>query len=158
MTNLQLTDIPAEEVPHEDIALRELRTAKRPEPKHYEVEKKELSKNIQRFDKKPRVYTENPYSYNAVSLKKVQPVTQTASALISNPLYNQAGKVLGVDTIHDWNLYYDKVQKIVDWAKKKVGTDKPEIIFKFIYTKLNQIPSLGTSKLNDLFIYTGISK
>lgn len=158
MSNFQLTDIQADEVPHEDYSLREITKAKKVEVKHYEVEHKELSKNIQKFDKKPRVYTEDPYSFNSISLKKVQPVSQTAEALISNPLYNQAGKILGVDTVHDWNLHYDKVQKIVDWAKKKVDSDKPEALFRFIYTKMNQIPSIGTSKLNDLYIYTGISK
>lgn len=155
---MDLIDIKTEETPREDISMREVRRAKKVEVKHYEVEQKEVSKNIQAFDKRPRVYVEDPYSFNSVSLKRPQVINQTADALIANPLYNNAGKILGVDTVHDWGLSYDKVEKIVDWVKAKIKSDKPEAIYSFIYKKLNEVPTMSTSKLNDLYIFTGLSK
>ena len=157
---MDIIEIPAEEVPREDISLAEIRRKAKVTKREYEVEHREVSKNIQKFDKKPRVYTEDPYSFNAVSLKKFKPTTptQTASDLIANPLYNQAGKILGVDTVHDWNSSYDNVFEIVEWAKRKNKDASSQALLRFIYDKLNKAPALGKSRLDDLYIYKGVSK
>ena len=162
MSDIQLTDIPQEKVPHEDISMQEIRRKAKVSKREYEVEQKEISPNIQKFERKVKVYTQNPYSYNAVSVKKFnkKPVapSPSASSLISNPLYNQAGKVLGVDTVHDWNAAYDKVYEIVEWAKKKTKSDNQRLLMKFIYEKMNRAPSLGKSRLDDLYIFAGVSR
>lgn len=154
---MDIIDIPAEKVPREDYTLAEIRKQKKITKRDYEVKIGEVSKNIQKFDQKARPDTD-PYSFNAVSLKKPVVATPTATTLISNPLYNQAGKILGVDTIHDWNSSYDKVYEIVEWAKKKIKGDNPKALLKFIYDKMNNVPSLGKSKLDDLYIFTGVNK
>lgn len=83
-----------------------------PKVPQYKVEKLKLSDNIQKFDQKPRVYKENPFSFNAVAKKQAQAQSSTsltATQMITDPLYNEVGKTLGVDTIHEWGLHYDKV-------------------------------------------------
>lgn len=155
---MDLIELPTEEVPHEDISMREIRKAKKVEVKHYEVERKEVSKNIQRFDKRPRVYTENPYSYNYVSLHKVQKITPSAESMVAQPLYNSVGKVLGLDTAKEWNQYYDKVYAIAEWAKKKVGEADINKIIRFIADKSRTVPSMGARRIDDLYIHIGITK
>lgn len=114
----------------------------------------ELSENIQKFDKKPRVYTQNPYDYNSISLKKTDDLTPSASEMVLNPVYNLAGKALGVDMAHDWNRYYDKVKILVDWAKKETGYSDANKISEWIYAQLKKAPSIGPRKIDDLYIYS----
>lgn len=143
--------VPQEEVLQERVSLKSPPPAK---PIQYEVEKKELSENIKRFDRKVRVYTGNPYSFNAVARKTDRPIaesTQTANQMITNPTYNTIGKFLGVDTVHDWGKYYDKVYTITEWAKQKVGDDKIKIM-KWLTQKIRQVPSMGAKKIDDLHI------
>lgn len=128
----------------------------KPKPQvEYVAPKVNLSENIQRFDKKPRVYTQNPYDYNSVSLHKNKDYpTPSASEMIVNPLYNSAAKALGVDTIHDWNRYYDKVAKIVGWAQEKTGYKDSGKISEWIYSQLRNAPAMGGKKIDDLYIYS----
>jgi hypothetical protein len=149
---VDVIEIPSEETPKEQVSLKE---KPRKEVRTYEVEKVELSKNIQEFDKKPKVYTENPYGYNQVSLKKEKapvPPTQTANQMIMNPTYNSIGKFLGVDTIHDWNKHYDKVYMITEWAKTKTGDNKVKIM-KWLSTQAKRLPSIGNKTIDNLYIF-----
>ena len=158
MSDIQLEEKPLHKETHEDISMREVRRSKKVEVRKYEVDKKEISKNIQKFDQKRKVYTENPYSYNYVSLKKSQKITPTAEAMAASPLYNSVGKVLGLDTAKEWNQYYDKVYSIAEWAKKKVGNDDILKVIKFITDKSRTIPSMGARRIDDLYIHIGITK
>lgn len=142
---------PYNQGPQEELSLKSKLPAP---PKEYKIPEVKLSDNIRKFDKRPKVYTQNPYSYNAVSLKKDSEYTPTASEMIVNPLYNQAGKALGVDTIHDWNRYYDKVQKIVDWAKEESGFTDSEKLVSWIYRQSQKVHSLGARRIDDLFIFS----
>lgn len=117
--------------------------------------KVELSENIRKFDSRPRVHTENPFSYNAAKKKVEAPVSsiQTASQMIANPLYNEAGKILGVDTINEWGLMYDKVHEVVELAKQKSGLKESKDINAWLYKQINYAPSLGSKKINDVLTY-----
>ena len=144
---------PAEEAVKENIGLDKLRD-KPIKQVEYKIEKVNLSENIQKFDKKPRVYTQNPFDYNSVSLKKDSSYTPTAEQMIVNPVYNQAAKALGVDTVHDWNRYYDKVASLVDWAKEQTGYTDAGKISEWIYAQLKKAPLMGGKKIDDLYIYS----
>lgn len=125
------------------------------QPKAIKLDRVELSKNIQAFDKKPRVFTANPYGYNTVA--KNTPVTTqtpTATQMISTPVYNQVGKLLGVDTVHEWSKYYDKVFEIVEWAKAKTKESDPEKLSSWIYKQLNSAPSMGNKKIDDVYVFS----
>jgi hypothetical protein len=152
---MDLKIVPTEEIIRDDISLKSLKD--KPKVKvNYEVEKKEVSKNIQKFDKKPRVFTENPFAYNSVSLKKNKPdVTpiQSASELLTNPIYNKMGKFLGVDTIHDWNRYYDKVYAITEWAKLKSGEKDLSRIMKWVSDQSRRTPNMGAREIDSLYLH-----
>ena len=137
---MDLIEIPTEETPREDISLKEIR------------------KNIKKFDTKLKIYKENPYSYNAVSLKKNSPITPTADQMATNPIYNAVGKVLGIDTTLEWNQYYDKIYQISEWAKKKVGKDDLKRILRLISTKASSVPAMSARRIDDLYIYIGLTK
>lgn len=148
---MDLIVIPAEEIVQEKVSLKSKPQAI--QAKH-ETEKVELSENIKRFDKKVKVYTSNPYSYNAISKKTDRPTTstsQTANQMITNSTYNSIGKFLGVDTLHDWGKYYDKVYLITEWAKSKVGDNNLKIM-KWLTNKLNYVPTMGAKRIDDLHI------
>ena len=98
--------------------------------------------------------TGNPYSFNSVSLKKNDNLSLTASETIVDPLHNIVGKSLGVDTIHDWNKYYDKVQKIVNWAKEETGYTEKNKLVNWIYEQSSKANSLGAKKIDDVYIYS----
>lgn len=120
----------------------------------HEAARVELSENIRKFDKKVKVHTQNPYAFNTVAKKIERPVTntsQTATQMITNPTYNSIGKFLGVDTVHDWGRYYDKVYTITEWAKQKVGDNQLKIA-KWLTEKLNHTPSMGAKRIDDLYI------
>jgi hypothetical protein len=94
MSQPDLTIIKSEEVPHEKVSVKGRLEAK---PIQYETEKKELSSNIQKFDKKVRVYTRNPYDFNEVSKRIVEKrklstiPTQSSEQMITNSTYNTVG-------------------------------------------------------------------
>lgn len=141
---MDLKVIPTVEVEREDISLRSLRDKPKEKPIQYEAEKFELSKNIQKFEKRVKVYTENPYSYNAVALRKDKPVYPTLSAdqLIVNPLYSSIGRFLGVDMRHDWSRYSDKVHLITEWAINETGNKRVENLMAWISKKAKTLPKV----------------
>lgn len=126
------------------------------------IEKPTLSENIQRFDRKVlRRKQVNPFAYNSVIESQKEnniSVTPTAENMIVNETYNSIGKMLGVDTKREWNLYYDKIYKIVEWVQLKTKTDKFESIVKYINDKLRTVPTMGSKRIDDLFIYTKLNK
>ena len=148
---MELIVKPTEEIVQEKVSLRSVKP-KTVQVKH-EVAKVDLSDNIQKFDRKIKVHTQNPYAFNTVAKKQPQPIVanQTASQMITNPTYNFTGKFLGVDTLHDWAKYYDKVYTITEWAKQKVGNDRTKIA-KWLTTKLSNLPSMSAKRIDDLYI------
>lgn len=128
------------------------------EVKEIVVEKKQLSKNIQDFDKRLRNVA-SPFDFNSVSLARKVEYTPTAGEMIANPTYNTVGKYLGVDTIHDWGQNYDKVKKLVDWAEEKTGKNDINSIMDFLNGALNAAPSFGMNhkKIDQLYLYARLS-
>ena len=156
MPQPDIIDISHEVSKQEMVSLKSEKKLRRIQP---EVEKVELGENIKKFDRlvkpKPRVFTENPYSYNSVSLKKrvSVPPTQTAEQMITNPHYNAIGKALGVDTTHEWNRYYDRVYEVVEWAKNKSGQKDTYKLIKWISSQINKIPSLSERRIDNLYLF-----
>ncbi len=106
-----------------------------------------------------KVYTEDPFSYNFIALKKSrldELPTPQANQVITDPIYHAVGKSLGIDNPHDWNKFYDKVYVIAEWAKERTGLTDPAEILKWIGDKVSTIPSLGARKINDLYIHIGL--
>lgn len=150
MAQPDLTIIPSEETPKEEVSLKGKKPTKQIE---YEAEKVELSKNIQRFDKKPRVVGDDPYSFNSVSLKRKDVrLVPTAEQMIVNSTYNAVGKFLGLDTRHEWNEYHDKVFEIVEWAKKKSGVSETSKLIRWINHMKNRIPNLSDKVITNLYL------
>lgn len=153
MSDIKITETKQDEMPHENISMREVRRKKIVTKIDYEVENKEVSKNIQKFDKRARVYKEDPYTFNYNSLKRVESFTPTASQMVADPLYNSVGKVLGLDNTKEWNQYYDKVYEIAEWARKKVKTKKIDKIIKYVSEQASRVPQMGSRRIDDLYIY-----
>lgn len=151
---MDLTIIKPEETIKDDISLRSLKDKPKVK-KEYEVEHKEVSKNIQAFDKRPKVYTENPFSYNSVSLKKKTSSIPNVGAeeMITNPTYNTIGKFLGVDTIHNWNKEYNKVYAIAEWAKVKSGVQETGKLIDWIGKQVKKVPNVGNTNLDNLYLF-----
>jgi hypothetical protein len=119
----------------------------------YEAERKTLSDAIATYDKKlqkPKVYTQNPTSHAEVR-KAIQYRTPSAEVMVSDPLYNKIGKVLGVDTVHEWGKYYDKIYDLAQIAREK-GV-KEEEIPNFIYKKAGEAPQVGAKRIDDVYTY-----
>ena len=157
---MDLNIIEPEVTPRENISLNSLKDKPKEKKVVYEAEKLELSKNIQKFDRKPRVYTENPYAYNSISLKKEKPNSSpsaTAEEMITNPTYNTIGKFLGIDTVHDWNQYYDKVFTITEWAKQKSGQKDMGKLMKWISSKSRTVPSMGGKNIDNLYLFARLA-
>ena len=157
---MDLNIIQPEEIVRDNISLNSLKDKPKEKRPEIKAEKIELSKNIQKFDKKPKVYTENPYAYNYISLKKDKPnasPSATAEQMITNPTYNTIGKFLGIDTIHDWNKYYDKVFTITEWAKKKSGTDNTGNLMRWISSKARTVPSMGGKNIDNLYLFARLA-
>lgn len=147
----ELIVIPTEQIVQEKVSLKSKPQAI--QVKH-EAPKLELSDNIRKFDKRIKVHTQNPFAFNTVAKKTERPIadtTQTATQMITNPTYNSIGKFLGVDTLHDWGRYYDKVYLVTEWAKKQVGDDSSKIA-KWLTNKLSHIPVMGAKRIDDLYI------
>lgn len=104
---------------------------------------------------KSTVITENPYDYTSVAFKRgakdIQ-LTQTASQLIADPLYNAVGKAFGIDMIHEWNQYYDKVYTIVEWAKLRSGAKDSLGITQALKKLNNESPMLARRQIDNLYI------
>jgi len=154
---MELTIIPSEETPRENISLGSLKD--KPKEKRPEIvaEKLELSKNIQKFDNKK--HTASPYDYNSISLAKKTEYTPTADEMITTPIYNHVGKFLGIDTRHEWNQHYDKVKTLVDWAQKKSGAKDLNSVMNFLNGALNAAPSFGMNhkRIDQLYMYARLN-
>lgn len=132
-------------------------------PKEYKVPKVSLSKTIKEYDKKiknkPKVYTENPYDYNSVSLKpqeRVFPITKGAEEMLLDPTYNTIGKLFGVDTLHEWGKNYEKILGITEWAKEETGTEDIDKLVDWIAAKTKEVPNLGAKNIDNLFIFSNL--
>lgn len=103
---------------------------------------------------KPKVYTEDPFSYNYVALKKSKvsdiPVP-SVDQLVSVPLYNELGHLLGIDNVHDWAKYYDKVFTIAEWAKERSGYTDTSDVKKWIADNILGQPSLGAKNIENIY-------
>lgn len=123
------------------------------EPKHYDTPKAELSKNIQSFDKRPRT---DPFAYNTISLKSQRSIpTPTVNQMLADPTYNTVGRFLGVGT-HDWNQDYNKVHRIVEWAKSKSKDQSTEGVVKWISDAARKVPGFGMNSriIDQLYIFS----
>lgn len=112
-------------------------------------------------EKTNTVYTENPFSFNYVSLKKSQvkdlQVPSPTQTLVT-PIYNTVGKAFGIDVKHDWDKYYDKVFLITEWAKERTQSEDINVILKYINDVSRQIHSLSNKRINDLFMHIRLGK
>lgn len=102
-----------------------------------------------------KIYTTNPYDYNSISLKGLNQKEKTlpsSISVITNPTTHMVGKWLGIDYASDWDIYYDKVFRIVDWAKQKTGSGETGVILKFLQEKIESIPQMNSKRINDLDI------
>lgn len=106
--------------------------------------------------KKSLVYTENPFSYNYVALKKSKvdemplPAPQTLIAM--NP-YHSVAKYFGMGNVRDWENSYDKIFKITEWVKERTNrTDAPDIIEWL--EENTPLKDLGANKVD--YFYTRI--
>lgn len=156
-----MSDIKLINIKQENHSVKKLSTkGKAPvEAKQYVADKKEISKNIAAFDKKPRKPVAGPYDYNSIVLNKKPTYTPTADQMLTDPTYNTVGKFLGVDTHHDWGKSYDKVKDLVDWAKKKTGKKDANAIMNFLNGALNAAPSFGMhhKRIDQLHLYSKMS-
>ena len=109
------------------------------------------------------VYTEDPFSYNFISLKKSQidekPLPGVGEVIV-DPVSNAIGQELGIDNPHKWNKLYQKVFIITEWAKERSGLSDPQEIIKWIKQKSEGMATLGAKKINSLYanIMLGIRK
>ena len=132
-------------------------------PKEFKVPKVKLAENIKAYDKKiknkPKVYTENPYDYNSISLapkEKDLPITKGAEEMLLDPTYNTIGKLFGVDTIHDWGKSYEKILGITEWAKAETESEDINKLVDWIATKIKEVPNLGAKNIDNLFIFSNL--
>jgi hypothetical protein len=121
-----------------------------------------LSDNIQKFEKKilkqKRV---DPFARNLILEQQKDnntPIIPTAEQMVTDHTYNLVGKVLGIDTKKEWNMYYDKVYQIVEWVKGKLNTNKVETIVKYISERARSVPTMGARRIDDLFIFSKLNK
>ncbi len=156
MAELQLEVKETIETPIESVSLKGKRHIKQVAPK---LEKVELSDNIKKFDKRPRT---DPFSFNAISLKKANEnkvkLVPSAEQMVTDPLYNSVGKVLGIDTKKEWNIYSDKIFTITQWIKTKYKLDTADSILRTISNLSTRVPSMGVRRIDDIYIYTKLHK
>jgi hypothetical protein len=134
-----------------------LKSPPKPERESYVADKVSLSDNIRKFDEKVKnkVFTKNPFDHNSISIKDHESVASipTASEMIASPTYNQIGKILGVDTLHEWGIYYDKVYEVTKLAEEKSQITDTARLSSWILDQMNNAPSLGGKRINDVHIY-----
>lgn len=155
---MDLVVIPEKKGAREDFSLNSLRDKPKEIKPEIKAEKRELSEAIKQFDSKPRNVA-TPFDYNAISLDRKVDYTPTADEMITNPVYNTVGKFLGVDTIHDWSKYSDKVKTLVDWAEVKTGKKDMNSVMDFLNGALNAAPSFGMNnkRIDQLYLYAKIN-
>ncbi len=84
---------------------------------------------------KPKVYTEDPFSYNFIALKKSEvndKPTPAEQDVIANPTYNAIGKALGIKYQTNWGQNYEKVFAITEWAKERTGYTDTNMLIEWI--------------------------
>lgn len=101
-----------------------------------------------------KLFTNDPYDYNTIALKKHKEVkyTPTASEMVSNPLYNAVGKLLGLDMAREWNQLYDKVFTIAEWAKRNTKSQEITDILRTIEERIGEVPAMSGKRINDVYI------
>ena len=105
-------------------------------------------------EKKPTVYTEDPFSYNFVAKKqsKVKEMpTPQASQIVATPFYNRIGKALGVVEPKDWDSNHDKIFVISEWAKERSGLEDVAGVIGWIDDVVNSTASIGKNRIDDLY-------
>lgn len=149
---------PVEKLEKKEFDLKSLKDQPREVVEH-KAPRVELSDNIKEFDKKERKHVTSPYDYNSISLSKKNDYMPTADQMILNPTYNSVGKFLGVDTLHDWSKYNDKVKTLVDWAETKTGSKDINSIMNFLNGALNAAPSFGMNnkRIDQLYLYAKVN-
>lgn len=130
---------------------------KSPEPKkqkEIKLDRVELSDNIRAFDKKPRVYTSNPYSRDQVlkGMKTQVSLTPTAEQAVLNPLYNRVGHILGVDMAREWNMSYDKVVEIVSLARNISKIEDDAKLAEWIFNRTRESSSMYGKRITDVLV------
>lgn len=155
---MELKIIQSEEVLQEKLSLRSAKP--KTKPVDYKVEKKEVSNNIKKFDERIKVHKKSPYEYNSVSLEQRRTATASPSAsdMAANLTYNLVGKSLGIDTSKEWNQYYDKIYRIVEWAKTHAKTKDTAKLIKFVADLGRRVPTMGARRVDDIYIYTKFNK
>ena len=114
----------------------------------------------QTTEPKTTLYTENPFSYNYVSLntsKVADLPVPDIDQLVATPLYNELGHLLGIDDVHDWAKYYDKVFTITEWAKQKSGQKDMGKLMKWISSKSRTVPSMGGKNIDNLYLFARLA-
>lgn len=146
---ITLKEITPEKSTQERVSLKAPAPVKQ---KEYVADKVELSPTIQAFDKRPKVFTNNPYSPLEVIKNRKETLTPTAEQAVMNPLYNRVGHLLGVDMSHDWNTYYDKVVQVVELAKEKSKLEDPEKLMSWIFKRAGEAPSMSGKRITDVLV------
>jgi hypothetical protein len=78
--------------------------------------------------------------------------------MITDPLYNEAGRAMGIDTAREWSVYYDKIREIVEWAKLKSGFKDKDRLVNWIYGRVQTAAAISKRKIDDLYILTKLNK
>lgn len=137
-------------IPYYNKDVLSLKSESSTKAKEYQAPQAELSDNIQKYDKKVATHTEvSPKTKEVETLKS----TPTAGQMLTDSMYNSVGKLLGVDTLREWSLYYDKVYEVVELAKQKSGLKDSDKLSSWIYQQLNNAPALGGKKISDVHTY-----
>lgn len=141
-------DLPSINKPQRDnISLDLLKDKPRSTPE-YKAPEITLSKTIQEFDSKKTKSVE----YKAPLLNE-EPNSPTASQMLTDPIYNRAGRALGVDNMHSWYKNHEKIKILVEWAKKETRFEDSDRLSSWLYSQTKQAPSMGGTKIDDLYSY-----
>lgn len=146
---MELEDKTVSYDPASRVSLRARKIEKQPV---YKADKVELSKNIRNFDSLPKVKVEEKTRVLSANIG----MTLTATQMVSDSTYNKVGKMLGVDTVADWNKNYDKIYNIVQKAKESLNGGDIDEILKWIYKHVNAAPSITNRRLDDLNTYLAL--
>jgi hypothetical protein len=98
-----------------------------------------------------KLYVNNPYDFNTVSLKKNAKVeyTPTQEAVVSDHLSNFVGKYFGINSPASWQKYYDVVNEVVVWAKAKAKSSEIPEVMQVVRNLLEKTPTLNENRILD---------
>lgn len=148
MSDIILKEVSPEANTRERVSLKAHTPVKQ---KEFKIEKVELSPNIQTFDKRPRVFTSNPYSQTEV-IKSSRENNLSPDQAVLNPLYNRIGHMLGVDMPRDWKIQYDKVVEVVKLAEERTGFKDPDKLASWIFQRAKESPSMSGKRIMDVLV------